>query len=130
MTGAGRFVDDIVADGALHAAFVRCATGPDRVASPDLTQALAISGVRLAVTANETAGLGEIAVNGLGEPLAYPPQPPLMRGGESRAIGQIIAMVVAATRSALRSARLSAPEVAGVAYQPATHAMAQALVAG
>lgn len=41
-----------------------------------------------------------------------------------------IAMVVKTTRSALRSADLSSPAVAGDAYQPATHAMAQALVAG
>jgi putative inorganic carbon (hco3(-)) transporter len=41
-----------------------------------------------------------------------------------------IAMVTKTTRSALRSADLSSPAQAGDAYQPATHAMAQALVAG
>jgi O-antigen ligase len=41
-----------------------------------------------------------------------------------------IAMVVATTRSALRSADLSSPARAGAAYDPATHAMAQALVGG
>lgn len=41
-----------------------------------------------------------------------------------------IAMVARTTSSALRSARLSSPGEAGAAYEPATHAMAQALVAG
>jgi putative inorganic carbon (HCO3(-)) transporter len=41
-----------------------------------------------------------------------------------------IAMVVTTTRSALRSADLSSPARAGAAYDPATHAMAQALVGG
>jgi O-antigen ligase len=41
-----------------------------------------------------------------------------------------LAMVAKTTRSALRSADLSSPTIAGDAYQPATHAMAQALVAG
>ena len=41
-----------------------------------------------------------------------------------------IAMVVRTTRSALRSADLSSPAVAGADYQPAVHAMAQALVGG
>jgi len=41
-----------------------------------------------------------------------------------------IALVVRTTRSALRSADLSSPAATGEAYQPAVHAMAQALVAG
>lgn len=119
VTGAGRFVDDISAGGALHAAFVRCATGPGRAAPPDLAQALAMSGVRLAVAANETAGLGEIAVNGLGETLAYPPQPPLTLGGECRAIGQIIAMVVAdSALTAAEAAETVRIEMSGEAPSP------------
>lgn len=41
-----------------------------------------------------------------------------------------IAIVVKTTRSAMRSARLSSPEAVGSAYDPAVHAMAQALIAG
>ncbi len=41
-----------------------------------------------------------------------------------------VAMVVKTTRSGLRSADLSSPERSGDAYEPAVHAMAQALVAG
>jgi O-antigen ligase len=46
------------------------------------------------------------------------------------AFGLFIAMVVGTSRSALRSATLSSPAVAGEGYDAATHTMAQALVGG
>ena len=46
------------------------------------------------------------------------------------AFGVFMAMIIAVFRSALRSVRLSSPAVSGAAYDPATHAMAQSVLAG
>lgn len=46
------------------------------------------------------------------------------------AFALFLLMLVGMTRSALRAAAGSAPAAAGAGYEPATHAMAQALVAG
>ena len=55
LTGAGRYLDDIVIPGALHVTFVRSPHAHARIVSIDTAQAAAMPGVVLVVTGNDVA---------------------------------------------------------------------------
>ena len=55
LTGRGRFMDDLVFDGAAHAVFVRAPMAHAEVGNVDASAALAVPGVLCVLTAAETS---------------------------------------------------------------------------
>jgi carbon-monoxide dehydrogenase large subunit len=111
LTGAGRFTDDLPADGAAHAVFLRSPHAHAEIRSLDASPALAMAGV-LAVF--DGAALGAAGVNAIGtgisgrgrlypnrdgSAMADPPYHPLAEG-RVRHVGEAIALIVAKTREA------------------------------
>ncbi len=101
--GRGTYTDDVSIAGELHAVFVRsdypCA---DFVIS-DVETARAMDGVRLILTASDVAELGPVPVQ-VRAPAApgtsfNESQYPLICEGEVRKVGDVVAMVVAETKS-------------------------------
>ncbi|MGH2909486.1 MAG: xanthine dehydrogenase family protein molybdopterin-binding subunit, partial [Solirubrobacteraceae bacterium] len=95
LTGAGEFVDDLVAGDALHVAFVRSHHASARIASIDLEPAAAADGVACAVDA-AGLGLGPLCPP-ITAPSSFSPPRPLLADGVVRFAGEAVAAVVAAT---------------------------------
>ncbi len=94
ITGQGRYVDDMPAEGALHAVFVRSPLAHARIASVDTSAATALPGVAAVYVA---ADLGLEARPGfppIGRNFAKPP----LAEGVVRFVGDPVAIVLAATR--------------------------------
>jgi len=100
LTGAGRFLDDVVMPGMLHAAFVRSSAPHARLRSVDVDAARAGDGVVAVFTAADLPGLVD--------PIDYPVAPgfvgpasyPALADEKVRHIGDPIAVVVATSRAA------------------------------
>ena len=60
LVGGGRFVDDVVRPGMVHAVFVRSPHAHARVRRVDVRRALALPGVLACVTGTELAGVPTI----------------------------------------------------------------------
>lgn len=110
LTGAGRYVDDIVPAGALHAVFVRSNLAHGRIATLDLDPARAMPGVHLVLDAagleamGVTLGMKGARLTGRdGRPGAGPERPVLARG-TVRHVGEAVAVVVAETLAAAKDA--------------------------
>jgi carbon-monoxide dehydrogenase large subunit len=118
LTGGGRFTADLPAEGALHAVFLRSPHAHARVLRVDSAAARAMPGVAAVFTADDTAALGHSpALTEIFDPAGKrhiePPRLPIAPG-RVRHVGEIVAMVVAAT---LHQAR-DAAEAVEVEYDP------------
>ncbi|HZO40324.1 MAG TPA: molybdopterin cofactor-binding domain-containing protein, partial [Methylomirabilota bacterium] len=98
LVGGGRYVDDLVRPGTVHAVLVRSAHAHARIRRIDVRHALAQPGVLACLTATDLAGVPMIPLRQPGKPghAAYL-QPPLA-GEKVRYVGQPIAVVVATDR--------------------------------
>src|SRR5215472_13160692 len=96
LTGHGRYVDDIVQPGTLHAAFVRSDVARGRIRSIDLTEATAIPGVRAVYVAADLAPL----VHDYRVDDEHDASRPwrILADGDVRCVGEPIAVVVADSR--------------------------------
>lgn len=110
LTGSGRYVDDIAPENSLHAFFLRASVAHARIDALDLTEAEAVAGVQLILTAErlEMAGVtlgmkGVTVPNRDGSRGAMPERPVLARG-VVRHVGEAVAMIVADSLSAARDA--------------------------
>ncbi len=107
LTGQGRYVDDIVLRGMLHAAVLRAPVAHGTIRAIDAAAARAMPGVHLVLTAADVAGrLAPITcrialTQSDGRPFA-PIALPRLADGVVRYVGQPVALVVADTPHAAR----------------------------
>ena len=105
ITGKGRYTDDIVLPGMLHAHFVRSPYAHARVVSIDMTEAKAMPGVIAIYTGDDVA-----AINGVpcgwqvnfrnGETMREPKHPMLIpTGSTAKHAGDAVAIVIAETKA-------------------------------
>ncbi len=98
LTGRGRYVDDVTVPGMLHAAFVRSPFPHARVGGIDVTEALAVPGVRAVLTAADLDGVAT-DLTPVGPPdLLLAPFPALARD-TVRLVGDPVAIVLADSRA-------------------------------
>ncbi len=99
LRGRGRFVDDIAADGMLHAAILRSSVAHGRLRAVDTAAALSRPGVHAVITGADVARvLGRVPVIPMRlEPLPQfkPYEQPVIADGRVRYVGEPIALVVA-----------------------------------
>lgn len=98
LTGTGRFVDDVQLPRMLHAAFLRSYMAHGRIASIDVSDALAMPGVVAVYTAAELEGHARPLDFGLGIEGHRPPVHEALCRDKVRYVGDPLAMVVAETR--------------------------------
>ena len=110
LTGTGRYVDDLVPVGALHAYFLRANMAHARITALDLAPARDMPGVHLVLDAKalEAAGVtlgmkGEQIENRDGSAGAGPERPVLARG-VVRFVGEAVAVIVADSIEAAKDA--------------------------
>ena len=120
ITGRGRYLDDIVFAGLVHAVVLRSPHAHARIATIDALAARAAPGVLAVLTAAEAAadGLSPLRPGAetntvTGEPFAFEPQP-LLAAEKVRHVGEAVALVVATTREQA----LDAAELVAVEYAP------------
>lgn len=110
LTGAGRFVDDLMPDDALHAVLFRSPVAHAKIIKLDIDDALQVEGVRAILTSDdlEKAGIEPIACMApmrsfdkkpFREPTRY-----LLAKDTVRFVGDPIALVIAQTEHAARDA--------------------------
>ena len=117
LTGHGRYVDDVVVPGMLHAAFVRSDVARARITRLDVDAARALLGVRAVLTSAELN-----AQPGSMQPTMFqadpPPSPcaPLrpLAAGDVRFVGDPIVLVIAESRYVAEDAC----ELVEVDYEP------------
>jgi len=103
LRGEGRYVDDIVPQGALFAAFLRSPVAHAEITELDVSDAREADGVKGVWTAADLEGKLENRMNSSpfqnrdGSKAAQPPRPVLAEG-RVRFVGEPVAMVVAETR--------------------------------
>jgi aerobic carbon-monoxide dehydrogenase large subunit len=97
LTGAGKYVDDLVETGTLHVAFVRSTVAHATLGTVDAADALAMPGV-VAVYSSSGDDLG---LPSLQQFPAFPEMlnRPIFATGKVRLVGDIVAAVVAETRA-------------------------------
>ena len=110
LTGAGRYLDDIEADGAARGLVLRSPHAHARIDRIDTAAAAAAPGVLAVFTAADwkAEGLGDIptrtmAKNSDGTPIPVPPRAPLA-GERVRHVGEAVAFIVAETLEAAKDA--------------------------
>jgi len=110
LTGNGRYVDDIAPQNALHAIFLRAPVAHARLDALDVTEAEAMPGVRLVLTASRllaagvTLGMKGVAVTNHDGSRGAMPERPVLAQGTLRYVGEPLAMIVAETLDAARDA--------------------------
>lgn len=97
LRGRGRYVDDVVLPGTVHAAFVRSPYAHARVVSVDAAAARALEGVVLVLTAEDVADLPAIAT-GLPRDDVVANNRPVLPVDRVRFVGEPVACVVATSR--------------------------------
>ena len=107
-TGAGRYTDDLVPEGALHAFVLRSPHAHARFRIVDKATARKMKGVKLILTGEDVAHLGDIPCKGLiktvtGEPVKAT-DVPVLPTDTVRHVGEAIAFVVAETLVQARDA--------------------------
>src|SRR5690348_13224981 len=120
LTGAGRYLDDVVFDNLAHAVLLRSPHAHARISGINTAAASAMPGVLAVLTAAEVRADGlqpmrptvEANVQ-TGESFAFAPQP-LLAEGKVRHVGEPVALVIAATRAQA----LDTAECIVVDYQP------------
>ena len=114
LTGAGTFVDDVTRPGMVHACFVRSPLARARIAGIDVSEALALPGVRAVFTAADlNPDVVEPWYSVSGRNVPDTPRPPLAEG-EVRFAGDPVALVVAESRYLAEDA----VELVDVDYEP------------
>lgn len=118
LTGEGRYMADILPEGALHAAFLRAPVAHGRITALDLDAARTLPGVRGIWTGDDLIAAGVdgaiwavTARDKRGRAGAAPPRP-ILSDGVMRHMGEPVALVVATSRSAA----LDAIEAIGLNY--------------
>jgi len=109
LTGAGRYVADLVPKGALVAVFLRSDYPHGEIVRLDLTAARAAPGVHLVLAAADLEAAGvTLAMKGerirTADGLGAAPERPVLAKGRVRFVGEAIAVVVAETEAAARDA--------------------------
>ncbi|MDR9427773.1 MAG: xanthine dehydrogenase family protein molybdopterin-binding subunit [Salibaculum sp.] len=110
LTGHGRYVDDIVPQGALRAVFLRAPVGHARITELDVAEARDAPGVHLVLTLADLEAEGlqvtmkSTAVRMADGSRGARPERPLLAGDRVRYVGEAIAMVVAETLQQARDA--------------------------
>ncbi len=101
LTGHGRYVDDVVPEGALHAYFLRSNVAHGAITELDVVDARDMPGVHLVVTADDLIAAGvKIGMQGVtvknrdGSKGAAPVRP-ILAHGRVRHVGEAVAMIVA-----------------------------------
>jgi len=114
LVGGGRYVDDLVRPGTVHAVLVRSAHAHAHIRRIDARRALSQPGVLACLTAADLAGVPMIPLRQPGKPAhaAYL-QPPLA-GDKVRYVGQPITVVVATDRVTA----VDASELLEIDYDP------------
>ena len=98
LTGKGTYVDDIALPGMMHAVFVRSPMARARVQRIDISEAVAVPGVRHVFTAADlNPDAREQWHTSVGRQSPETPRPPLAEG-EVRFVGDPVALVVAESR--------------------------------
>ncbi|HEX6423988.1 MAG TPA: molybdopterin cofactor-binding domain-containing protein [Acidimicrobiales bacterium] len=114
LTGRGTFVDDVTRPGMLHACFVRSPFARARVTGIDVTEALALPGVRAVfVAADLNPDVRGLWYSITGPDVPASPLPPLA-DGEVRFVGDPVALVIAANRYVAEDAT----ELVAIDYDP------------
>src|SRR3954469_15025360 len=104
LTGRGRYIDDVVLPGLLHAAFVRSPIAHGRITRLEVEGARQVPGVVAVFTSVElNAGLGKLWHTMVGPEAPMPPVRPLAEG-DVRFVGDPVALVVADSRYAAEDA--------------------------
>jgi carbon-monoxide dehydrogenase large subunit len=110
LTGAGRYVDDIAPDGALHAYVLRSPVAHAEISRLDTSAAQEAKGVHLVLTGQDLLDAGvetgmnaSLVKNRDGSDGANPKRPVLAEG-RVRFVGEAVAMVVAETLDQARDA--------------------------
>ncbi len=100
LTGRGRYIDDVVLPGLLHAAFVRSPLAHGQITRISVDAARQVPGIVAVFTARElNAGLGKLWHTMIGPDAPMPPVRPLAES-DVRFVGDPVAVVVAETRYA------------------------------
>jgi aerobic carbon-monoxide dehydrogenase large subunit len=99
LTGRGRFVDDLPAQGAAHLALLRSPHAHARLTRLDLERARKAPDVVAVVTAADLDAIGALPVNRLFRDMIVPPNP-LLAGARVHAQGTPVAAVVAESAAA------------------------------
>ena len=107
-TGAGRYTDDTAVEGALHAFVLRSQYAHATFKIRDKAAARAMKGVKLILTGEDVAHLGDIPCKGLiktisGEPVKPLPVP-VLPTDTVRHVGEAVAYIVAETLDQARDA--------------------------
>ena len=110
LAGLGRFVEDVIPPGALHAVFLRSPHAHARIIALSVAAARGMPGVVAVLTAEEATadGVGPVeplavATGRDGRPAIVPPQP-LLAADMLRHVGEPVAMVIAESRNAAQDA--------------------------
>ncbi len=110
LRGAGRYVDDIAPEGALHAVFVRAEVAHGTLGAVDLDEVRGMPGVVMALAADDLAGMGldfslgtTVVKNRDGSNGADPGRP-MLASGKVRFVGEAIAVIVAESRDRAKDA--------------------------
>lgn len=110
LKGEGRYVSDIVPAGALWAVFLRSDHAHGEIVSLDVSEARAMPGVHLVLTADDLAARG-VKLGMKGERIdtrdggkGTGPERPVLARGRVRFVGEALAMVVAETPDQARDA--------------------------
>ena len=110
LTGHGRYVDDIVPDTALFAAFVRSPVAHAEITGLDADAARGMPGIRAVVTAEDALaagaklGMGFARITNIDGTKGAAPERPFLAHGRVRFVGEPVAMVVAETAAQARDA--------------------------
>ncbi|MCE0504304.1 xanthine dehydrogenase family protein molybdopterin-binding subunit [Roseivivax sp. GX 12232] len=118
LTGAGRYTDDTVPEGALYGVFLRAPVAHGRLTALDIEEAQQAPGVRLVLTAEDlraagvTEGLFTVMVKNRDGSPGIAPRRPILAEGRVRFVGEPMALVVAETLDAAKdAAELIMPEI-------------------
>ncbi len=110
LTGQGHYMDDVVPEGALHAAFVRSQVAHGVISGLDLEDARSADGVRLVMTLGDlkAAGINTVMnaaiVNNRDGSKAAAPDRHMLASDRVRFVGEPIAVVIADTALQARDA--------------------------
>src|SRR5207247_7100741 len=105
LVGGGRYVDDIVRPGMVHAVIVRSTHAHARVRSVDVSRAAADPGVLACLTATDLGAMPTIPIRQGAKPSHTPYLQPPLAGERVRYVGEPIAVVVAVDRTCAVDAR-------------------------
>src|SRR3954453_23876198 len=104
ITGQGRYVDDLVLPGMLHAVFVRSPFGHATISGIDTSAAAAMPGVVKIITADNLGLSGGVPCGSNPTGTTRQPRHPLLAEGRVRYHGEPVAMVIATDRYTARDA--------------------------